>query len=110
MTLVELVVSMLLVAIIMAMVVGILSPAAKIFLRMQKLQYAQQILDNTAAQLQDMAGGSHQICENLCEWKQYCRSRGRGIRLCPGIREPGRVHYIDFRRRKPGHEFDAGGY
>ena len=49
MTLVELVVSMLL-------VVGILSPAAKIFLRMQKLQYAQQILDNTAAQLQDMAG------------------------------------------------------
>lgn len=56
MTLVELVVSMLLVAIIMAMVVGILSPAAKIFLRMQKLQYAQQILDNTAAQLQDMAG------------------------------------------------------
>lgn len=56
MTLVELVVSMLLVAIIMAMVVGILSPAAKIFLRMQRLQYAQQILDNTAAQLRSMAG------------------------------------------------------
>ena len=55
MTLVELVVSMLLVAIIMAMIVGILSPAAKIFLRMQKLQYARQILDNTAAQLRDMA-------------------------------------------------------
>ncbi|MDE7013225.1 MAG: type II secretion system GspH family protein [Kineothrix sp.] len=56
MTLVELVVSMLLVSIIMAMVVGILSPAAKIFLRMQRLHYAQQILDNTAAQLRNMAG------------------------------------------------------
>ncbi len=56
MTLVELVVSMLITAIIMVMIVGILSPAAKIFLRMQKLQYAQQILDNTAAQLRDMAG------------------------------------------------------
>lgn len=60
MTLVELVVSMLLVAIIMAMVVGILSPAAKIFLRMQRLQYAQQILDNTAAQLRSMAGEATQ--------------------------------------------------
>lgn len=55
-TLVEMVVSMLLVSIMMAMVVGILSPAAKIFLRMQRLQYAQQVLDNTAAQLRSMAG------------------------------------------------------
>ncbi len=55
-TLVELVVTMLLMTIIMGMIVGILSPAAKIFLRMQKLQYAQVILDNTAQQLRDMAG------------------------------------------------------
>lgn len=73
MTLVELVVSMLLVAIIMAMVVGILSPAAKIFLRMQRLQYAQQILDNTAAQLRSMAGEATQYVkiygdsENIAE-------------------------------------------
>lgn len=60
MTLAELVVSMLLVNIIMAMAVGILSPAAKIFLRMQKLQYAQQILDNTAAQLRSMTGEATQ--------------------------------------------------
>lgn len=55
-TLVELIVSMLLVSILTVMVVGILSPAAKIFLRMQKLQYAVQILDNTSAQLRSMAG------------------------------------------------------
>lgn len=59
-TLVELVVSMLLVSIMMAMVVGILSPAAKIFLRMQKLQYAEQILDNVAAQLRSMTGEATQ--------------------------------------------------
>lgn len=55
-TLVELIVSMLLVSILTVMVVGILSPAAKIFLRMQKLQYAEQILDNASAELRSMAG------------------------------------------------------
>lgn len=59
-TLVELVVSMLLMSMMMAMIVGILSPAAKIFVRMQKLQYAQQVLDNTAAQLRSMAGEANQ--------------------------------------------------
>lgn len=54
-TLVETVVTMLVVVLIMAMVVGILSPAAKIFLRMQKLQYAWMILDNTAGELREMA-------------------------------------------------------
>lgn len=56
MTLVELVVSMLLTSMIMAMIVGILSPAAKTFLRLQKLQYAWQVLDNTAAELRSTAG------------------------------------------------------
>ncbi len=56
MTLVEMVVSMLLMSMLLAMIVGILSPAAKVFLRMQRLQYAQQILDNTAAELRSMAG------------------------------------------------------
>lgn len=59
-TLVELVVSMLLTSMMMAMIVGILSPAAKIFIRMQKLQYAQQVLDNTAAELRSMAGEANQ--------------------------------------------------
>lgn len=59
-TLVEMVVSMLLMSMMMAMIVGILSPAAKIFVRMQKLQYAQQVLDNTAAQLRSMAGEANQ--------------------------------------------------
>lgn len=54
-TLVEMVVTMLLMVIILAMIVGILSPAAKIFIRMQKLQYAQLILDNTAQELRSMA-------------------------------------------------------
>lgn len=59
-TLVELVVSMLLMSMMMAMIVGILSPAARIFVRMQKLQYARQVLDNTAAQLRSMAGEANQ--------------------------------------------------
>ncbi len=58
-TLVELMVSLALTAILMAMVVGVASPAAKLFVRMQKIQFAQLILDNVEdeikAQLQDAA-------------------------------------------------------
>lgn len=50
-TLVEMVVTLLVFGIMMTMAVGILSPAAKIFLRMQKLQYARLILDNTVQEL-----------------------------------------------------------
>lgn len=50
-TLVEMVVTLLIFGIMMAMAVGIVSPAAKIFLRMQKLQYARLILDNTVQEL-----------------------------------------------------------
>lgn len=50
----EMVVSMLIFGIIMGMVVGILSPAAKLFLRMQRLQRAQVILDNTILELYDI--------------------------------------------------------
>lgn len=54
-TLVELVVAMLLLGIIMTMIVGILSPAAKLFLRMERLQRAQVILDNVILELQGIA-------------------------------------------------------
>lgn len=50
-TLVEMVVAMLLTSILLTAVVGILSPAAKLFIRMQKLQFAQMILDNTIQEL-----------------------------------------------------------
>lgn len=50
-TLVELIVSMFLMSILMAAVVGILSPAAKLFVRMQRLQFAQVILDNVIQEL-----------------------------------------------------------
>lgn len=59
-TLVEMVVTLLIFGIMMAMAVGILSPAAKIFLRMQKLQYARLILDNTVQELRGMARGATQ--------------------------------------------------
>ncbi len=54
-TLVELVVAMLLLGIIMTMIVGILSPAARLFLRMERLQRAQVILDNVILELQGIA-------------------------------------------------------
>lgn len=50
-TLVELVVAMLLFSMISLIVIGVLSPAAKIFVRMQRLQFAQIILDNTIDEL-----------------------------------------------------------
>lgn len=53
-SLVEMVVAMLLFGIVMTMVVGVLSPAAKLFLRMEKLQRAQVILDNTIQELYAM--------------------------------------------------------
>lgn len=54
-TLVETVVSMLVFGIVMTMVVGILSPAAKLFLRMERLQRAQVIMDNIIWELSAMA-------------------------------------------------------
>lgn len=51
-TLVEMVVTLLVFSILMSMVVAVLHPAAKTFIRMQKLQYAQIILDNTIRELQ----------------------------------------------------------
>ncbi len=54
-TLVELVVAMLIFGVMMTMVVGILSPAAKLFLRMEDLQRAEVILDNTVQELYGIA-------------------------------------------------------
>ena len=54
MSLVEMVVTLLIFGIMMTMMVGVLSPAAKIFIRIQKLQYAQIILDNTIQELRGM--------------------------------------------------------
>lgn len=54
-TLVELVVAMLVFGIMMTMVVGVLSPAARLFLRMEGLQRAEVILDNTIQELYGIA-------------------------------------------------------
>ena len=54
-TLVELVVAMVIFGIMMTMVVGILSPAAKLFLHMEDLQRAEVILDNTVQELYGIA-------------------------------------------------------
>lgn len=53
-TLVEMIVTLLVFGIMMAMAVGILSPAAKTFLRMQRLQFARLILDNTIQELHSL--------------------------------------------------------
>lgn len=53
-TLVEVVVAMLLSGMMMAMIAGIMSPAAKMFVRLQKQQFAQLIMDNTISQLQSI--------------------------------------------------------
>jgi len=60
MTLVELIVSLALMSILMAMVIAVISPAAKTFARMQRLQFGQLIIDNVEdeirSQLQEAAG------------------------------------------------------
>jgi len=60
MTLVELIVSLALLSILMVMVVGVVSPAAKTFVQMQRVQFAELILDNVEdeirSQLQEAAG------------------------------------------------------
>lgn len=60
MTLVELIVSLALMGILMVMVLGMVSPAAKTFARMQRIQFAQLIIDNIEdeirSQLQKAAG------------------------------------------------------
>ncbi|MCI9143296.1 MAG: type II secretion system protein [Lachnospiraceae bacterium] len=50
-TLVEMVVAMLLFSLMGLIIIGALSPAAKQFVRMQKLQFARVILDNTTQEL-----------------------------------------------------------
>lgn len=68
-TLVEMVVAMLLTSILLTAVVGILSPASKLFVRMQKLQYGQVVLDNTIQELRRMmedAAGYLKIYD-ICE-------------------------------------------
>ena len=54
-TLVELVAAMAVFGIMMTMAVGVLSPAAKLFLRMESLQRAEVILDNTIQELYGIA-------------------------------------------------------
>lgn len=53
-SLVEMIVAMLIFGIVTTMMVGVLSPAAKLFLRMERLQRAQIILDNTIQELYAM--------------------------------------------------------
>lgn len=66
-SLVEMMVALLVFGIVMAMMAGVLSSAAKIFIRIQRLQYAQIILDNTIQELRGMtrdAAGYVKIYEN----------------------------------------------
>lgn len=53
-TLVEMIVTLLLISIMLAMAAGTLSSAFKIFLRVQKEQYAQSVLDTTMTQLRSL--------------------------------------------------------
>lgn len=66
-TLVEMIVTLLLFGIMMTMVIAVISPASKIFIRMQRLQYAQIIIDNTIQELRGLtesAAGHVKIYDN----------------------------------------------
>lgn len=79
MSLVEMVVTLLVFGIMMTMMVGVLSPAAKIFVRIQKLQYAQIVLDNTIQELRGMtrdATGYVKIYEKCSETDQIAGQAG----------------------------------
>lgn len=52
------IVTLLLFGIMMTMAIGVLSPAAKIFIRIQRLQNAQIILENTVQELRGMTRGA----------------------------------------------------
>ena len=89
MTLVELIVSLALLSILMVMVVGVVSPAAKTFARMQQLQFAQLVLDNVEdeikSQLQDAAG-------NI---KIYNVSNGGNLVNAPGSDSGAVLEYVN---------------
>ena len=54
-SLVEMVAALLIFSILMTMIVAVIHPASKIFVQMQRLQYAQVILDNTMQELRGTA-------------------------------------------------------
>lgn len=87
-TLVELVVSMLLFSMISLIVIGVLSPAAKMFVRMQRLQFARIILDNTIDELRGIvqeAAGYVKIYENGAETSDIIGVDGDGMQgTCEG--------------------------
>ena len=87
-TLVELVVSMLLFSMISLIVIGVLSPAAKMFVRMQRIQFARIILDNTIDELRGIvqeAAGYVKIYENGAETSDIIGVDGDGMQgTCEG--------------------------
>ncbi len=52
-TLVETIVSVMLLMIMLVMIVGIVSPAFRVFIRMQRIQFARMILDNVTEDMKD---------------------------------------------------------
>ena len=86
MSLVEMIVILLVFGIMMTMMIGILSAATKIYIRIQRLQNAQIILDNTLQELRGMtrdAAGYVKIYEKCGEndsiADQTGTQRGQGL-------------------------------
>lgn len=71
-TLVEMIVTLLLISIMMVMAAASLSSASKIFARLQKMQYAQSILDTTMTELRS-------ITKDACEYIKIYSSAVGGI-------------------------------
>lgn len=65
-TLVEMIVTLMLISIMMVMAVASLSSASRIFVRIQKTQYAQSILDHIRYG-NDRITWSYQGCNRLCQ-------------------------------------------
>lgn len=90
-TLVELMVSLLLVSILMVMVVGIVTPSFKVFVRMQKMQFAQMILDNTIQELK----GQTREATGYVKIYQMAEADGSGVLDTEGSAAGGALEFMN---------------
>lgn len=87
-TLVEMIVTLLLISIMMAMAAASLSSASKIFARLQKMQYAQSILDTTMTELRS-------ITKDACEYIKIYNSAVGGIGEQGGVEKGNALEFVN---------------
>lgn len=89
-TLVETMVAVMLLMIMLVMIVGIVSPAFRVFIRMQRVQFARMILDNVTEDLKD------ELREATTYVKIYSgENGGSGILDAAGVSEGKVLEYVN---------------